>query len=706
MLPATFFIGATFPLAVRILARDEREAGAATARIYAWNTIGGIAGALLAGFLLLPKLGFGGSVKLAVGLNLALAMLTLAFVSKPRRERVAGVALALFALTVLYQPGRPQAVVSNYRFVGPLADPREIFYAVGRSATVLALEDGNRLWLFSNGLPEAAIAARGSAPLPASDHWLTALPVMARPDLETMLVVGLGGGVALEALPPSVQHVDVVELEEEILNANRQLARRRRRDPLADERINLVLNDARNALRMTDRSYDAIVSQPSHPWTAGASHLFTRDFMANVKDHLEPGGVFVQWMSADFLTEPLLRSLAATLLGEFENVRLYRPVPKILFFLASDAPLAVEQELARTGRPLRESQVHYHLIGMGSPEDLVAALSADDRGLREFARGAPIITDDHNLMATQSRSRGDGLTDAEVSALFVDDPLGNASSFVHRELADTLRFTYVARRLIADGQIERARALAEAVDDPATAQVILALLHQQEGATRAAEEAMHAALVANPENLEALYLLISNRLPELVADEPPAELRDLVARLSGSSLAVVRGLRHAARREWAALAQLEPDLALSNSNAQWYAEALRLRATWRTHAGQDRKRLAREALSLLDAALIMQDHFVLHLLRLQNAITLGDGHVIVASALRLVEHYENALREASTAGGSTGAAELVAMRQQFERVTRALGMDTSGQKSDRAGEVLVRAHRLDSALATAIDRRE
>jgi predicted membrane-bound spermidine synthase len=62
LLPATFFIGATFPLAVRILARDESEAGASTARIYAWNTVGAIAGAVLAGFVLIPALGYEGSI--------------------------------------------------------------------------------------------------------------------------------------------------------------------------------------------------------------------------------------------------------------------------------------------------------------------------------------------------------------------------------------------------------------------------------------------------------------------------------------------------------------------------------------------------------------------------------------------------------------------------------------------------------------------
>jgi spermidine synthase len=52
---------------------------------------------------------------------------------------------------------------------------------------------------------------------------------------------------------------------------------------------------------LADRRWDAIVSQPSHPWTAGASHLYTREFSALVHSRLSPGGVFVQWIGAAFV---------------------------------------------------------------------------------------------------------------------------------------------------------------------------------------------------------------------------------------------------------------------------------------------------------------------------------------------------------------------------------------------------------------------
>jgi hypothetical protein len=235
------FLGATFPLAVRVLARDENEAAIATARVYAWNTVGSIAGAIAAGFWLVPGLGFEGAVRLAVLANLGLAVACLACGARRITAPVGAVGVALIAAALVYHPARPEAVVSRTGFdFSPVVSPREIFYAVGRSSTVMLIEQDGQYHLLTNGLPEAAVAGLGSPPVTDAQKWLTALAVAARPDTESLLVVGLGGGVALEGVPPSVRRIDVIELEPEVIEANRRLSSRRDRDPLADPRVHVI----------------------------------------------------------------------------------------------------------------------------------------------------------------------------------------------------------------------------------------------------------------------------------------------------------------------------------------------------------------------------------------------------------------------------------------------------------------------------------
>jgi spermidine synthase len=688
MLPATVGIGATFPLAVRVLARDEREAGAGSARVYAWNTAGAIAGAILAAFWIIPGLGFEGAIRLAVCVNLGLALCTLAFVARPRPAWTAAAGLALLCTALFYRPARPEAVVSTTGFeIRELVAPRETFYAVGRSSTVMLLEQGGFHYLLTNGLPEAAVAARGSPPFRDAQQWLTALPVVARPDAQRMLVVGFGGGVALEGVPPSVQQVDVVELEPEVIRANRTLADRRSRDPLADPRVRVIENDARNALRLTAKTWDAIVSQPSHPWTAGASHLFTREFVQSAKTHLSPGGVFVQWMNSEFVTAPLLRSLAATLHAEFPHVRLYHPQARVLVFLASDAPLDLELELARTGRPLAGDASHYARLGMGSLEELLAALVMDPRGVATFARGAPLTTDDANPMATQSRSRADGLQLAQLDALFAPyDALLDPAGPIHARLGAAVDFACVARRIARLGQPARAEALARAVGDAATRARIEAQLHAARGEAEAELQALRAALAADSGDMQARYLL----LQALGPGAAPDELRAVLAGLEGPALAVVRAWQHASRRDWRALAELDGELAQSRATEVWYSEAARLRALWRANAAGGEAPLAREALGLLEPALVVADDaalFGLYQLRAQCAAAAGDADVLVESARDLVASVRANLERAGAGGSAPHPGQLALMRQTLDEVAVALAPDLPGGARERAAAV-------------------
>ena len=639
MLPATIFIGATFPLAVRILAQSEYEAGEATARIYAWNTVGAIVGAVLAGFVLIPALGFEGSIKLAVCVNLGLALWAAAFVSRPNYAWSGAAAAALLLVIAVWQPNRPQAVIGSGGFEGMVAEfLDELYFAVGRSSTVYLAETRGTFELRTNGLPEASVVVQGAPPMLHSQAWLTAMPVAARPEAESVLVIGFGGGVAVEGVPSSVEEIDVIELEQEVIAANRLLSGRRAIDPLADPRLNLVVNDARNALRLTDKTWDVIVSQPSHPWTAGASHLFTREFTGLVKDHLNPGGVFLQWMNSEFVDEDLLRTLAATVLDTFENVRVYAASGTVLLFLASDGPLDIERQVLRTGQPLTSDLLHYSYMGLNGADDFVAALALDERGVAEFARGAPLSTDDRNYMATHSRYLGDGLGVRQLTALLrPHDPLLERSGWIHRELGDDLNFPYIATRMLANGQIERAARLAETVTDPSTRALIAAIGFDFSGETESADNAVLQALRANPANVDALFQFAARELPDFARGAASEEARTVAARIGGAPAAVFQGWPLGAAQDWPALAALDGELARSNPTDIWYPEVVQLRADWRTKV-LDRPQYPFDALRMVDRALVISPTLDLYVLRAAAASALDDDATFVESG-RYVHGY-------------------------------------------------------------------
>ena len=88
---------------------------------------------------------------------------------------------------------------------------------------------------------------------------------------------------------------------------------------LSDPRTQLIIQDARAHLQLTDQSYDVIISEPSNPWMAGLAALFTRDFFALAKDRLTDEGVFVQWMHAYQMDWETFALVGRTFAGVFPN---------------------------------------------------------------------------------------------------------------------------------------------------------------------------------------------------------------------------------------------------------------------------------------------------------------------------------------------------------------------------------------------------
>ena len=286
LLPGAVAMGATFPFTVRILARNANDAARASGRVFAWNTFGAIIGALSAGYVVLPALRFAGMAAAVGAISLALALIA-ALIGRPRRRLFALLAIAGLLVLAVVQPAMPEAVLrysplSSRQLAGEI-----VYYGVGRGATVLLLERATSWQLLTNALPESAIETRWGRPsLYAVARWLSLLPIAARPKTRSLLVVGLGAGVTVQDIPASVEEIRVVEIEPEVVRANQRMADRRYNDPLADPRLQIHLSDTRGALQLTNRRFDAIVSQPSHPWTSGAPHLFTREFFAQVQKHL------------------------------------------------------------------------------------------------------------------------------------------------------------------------------------------------------------------------------------------------------------------------------------------------------------------------------------------------------------------------------------------------------------------------------------
>ena len=617
LLPGALFIGATFPFAVRILTARAEETGQASAKVYAWNTFGAIVGAVGTGFFLLPALEIDGTAQAAIATSALLAVIS-ASVHRPLRTVVLAGAVLLLAWVAVFPPATPWSVLRSSPLSGRQIEGEVAFFSVGRSSTVLLSEQPGLWRLTTNGLPESAITAKGARQGAFSiARWLSMLPVMSRPDSESALVIGLGAGITAAAVPASVDEVHVVELEPEVVKANRTLAGIRDADPLADPRLTLHINDARSLLHLSRRTFDVIVSQPSHPWTAGASHLFTREFFELVQSRLEPSGAFVQWIGLRFLDEDLLRSLLATLNEVFPYVEVFQPPPGgALLFLAGEQPLTLPEDLRRG---YASNQDAWWLLGYTSAESVLTARRLDAATSRTFGADAPVSRDLRNLFRTRSAKA----MRAPLGRRSLDELLRNEDPLLAQAREGRLKNPlFFVRALIQRKSFQRAGALADALIDETdrrTAQALL-LLHNQRRPQ--ARRALSQILRTNPQAEEALAALLLMEGQAVIQGRRPG-LEARVAESGGDALVVTEGWRLSALGDRLGLEGLEAGLASIAPASPFFNAATQLRIRWRQASG--RPDLAAEALHLFDGLLAMELRPNLKLLhRARLATAAGD----------------------------------------------------------------------------------
>ena len=655
ILPSTLFIGATFPLAVRIFSQNETDAPNASAKVYAWNTIGAIFGATLAGFFLIPLLKYSGAIQVAILANMVLVVLTLVFIASNLRENLSiKIASILFFICtfIFYSPSEPEKVIS----FSPLGGSQEVtsdavkYYDVGRSTTVLLFNQSNGFRLTNNGLPEAFITKKGelnSGRL--STQMLSILPVIANPEAKSMLVAGFGGGVVVENLPPSIEQVDVVELEPKVIEANQTIANVRKFDPLEDERVNIIYNDARNALHLTDnaKKYDIIVSQPSHPWTAGASHLYTKEYIQLVEDHLHESGVFLQWMNTSFVDPYLLKSLSATLADVFEHVRVYQLAPRALYFLASNQPIDFEQHIL-DGKSTVLNNDFYRSIGYSSVETFLASLVIHDDGLRKFSELGRVITDDFNILGTRSALAYEAQNSfkfEDIGNLFLENnPLFLEDSWVYTSHFEKLNFQQIIDELF----LSRQPILVDKVNEilnkkkPYFFKGLRSANLFRNGYKKQAISQVLEALDKYPNNQQFKYLLLTYVIDaEDIADitwfdSLPNEIKVHYDSLESSAKAVLQNRYYLKQENYVELQKADEDLKRVIPSDHWSNQAMQMRAFWKVKQARktNDSSLARESLDQLNEFILLRkphNPIWLHDLRLDAALIANEEEAFVNS---------------------------------------------------------------------------
>lgn len=263
------------------------------------------------------------------------------------RLDILGAIAGIVAFTVLSFFGLPPVawgLVVGLAFLG-LFDPISILQAVAAVGLIatLAIEsaDPNATWspyykitlerieesdaydIHVNGIPHQTTKST-AARLQSEPFYQLPYKRVPSNDLDDVLIVGAGTGsdVAI-ALQQGAARIDAVEIDPKLQSLGAKIHPDR---PYDDPRVDVFITDGRAFLEQSDKRYDLILFALPDSLTLVSgqsslrleSYLFTREAMAEAKEHLRDDGAFAMYNY--YREEWLVGRLAKTLSDVYGNV--------------------------------------------------------------------------------------------------------------------------------------------------------------------------------------------------------------------------------------------------------------------------------------------------------------------------------------------------------------------------------------------------
>ena len=482
LLPPAVFAGACLPAALRLVAVSPQLVGLDVGRLVALNTLGGILGSLLAGFVLLPHAGIQASLLIVSGCGLAGALVAL-LILPPARNRWRYGAATMLGVAWLAIP-----MATDVRVPADYLAPRAQLEAwtEGRASTLAAVHQADHLVLQIDRLWQGR---------DVRNHQIMAahVPALLHPDPRRVCVVGVGvGQTASRFLMHETEQLDCVDIDPDIFPF---IGDHFAADWLDDPRVRTVAEDGRTFVVHGRGVYDLISIEVGQTFRPGAATFYTREFYAAAAARLAPGGIVAQFVPLPFLDEAALRAVVATFIEVFPHSVLWYNTAELLLigggWQLDPARLARVETDQNLHADLAYSQwggTEFYLDHLGN---FLGGFLCGPEPLARLAAGAKPLRDSHPwLVYATRRARAESNLAAKLAPLLTELATSPAPL-----LTDT-----VDPDVLAAADRVRALNLADLV---AATHVSAADRRRAAGDLRGTVSELNQALRANPESAEA-----------------------------------------------------------------------------------------------------------------------------------------------------------------------------------------------------------
>ncbi len=408
-LPAAM-IGAVLPLWIRLLSEDHASLASQVGKLLTVNTLGGVVGVLVTGFVLMPGIGLRASIA-AIAIGLAGFAVAGAWLAKNSAGILTGLVL-MFGLvwTAIQGDDGWRHVLGSgiFRLRTPditsaVFDQRRklikiLYYEDAPDATV-SVETGvkklekEEIVLRINGKPDAS--SQGDL---STQYLLGHLPIMARPQSKNVFILGFGSGITAGAvLGHPVEKVTVAENCRPILRAAK-FFEPWNRGALTNSRTRICNDDARTVLKLSPDIYDVIISEPSNPWVAGIGSVFSSEFYELCASRLADGGVMAQWFHIYEMHDGIVNLVLRTFQSVFPFLEIWDSESGDIILLGSKKSWKSDPEVYAQLFARPQPRDDMGRIGIATPEAVWARQIASQRSSFAIAGEGPLQSDEFPVL--------------------------------------------------------------------------------------------------------------------------------------------------------------------------------------------------------------------------------------------------------------------------------------------------------------------
>src|SRR3989344_5382836 len=427
-IPCSIF-GIIFPLISNYILKMSKDLGKSMGVLYSINTIGGIFGAFFAGFIFIPFFGLKNSILVLSFMSFAIAIGAL-YISDVKIKKYLFKLVLIFIIILFVS----MSVPSEYG-LDELKDGVSMpYYDEGRSAAVSVIEDNRTEKTFYRLYIDNQEVAADTPVLALDSKILAHLPLLMHENPKKVLTVGFGsGGTSYSMLLHDLDRVDAVEIEEKVIEASK-FFKSLNHDVLKDKRLNIIIDDARSYLELTEEKYDVISTDVTNIRYYSNSNLYTKEYFELIKKRLNEEGVVSVWVPVSEISEEDQKILMNTFKEVFPHMSvwyMYHKLSHYLVYIGSEKELSINY--SNFERRFAQKNVKNDLEEVSVTQyNLLNALFLDSGGVKEYVKGSEIHTDDKPLLEFPDL-KDDGVYNFGVNIMAIYerkiDPLPYISGF-------------------------------------------------------------------------------------------------------------------------------------------------------------------------------------------------------------------------------------------------------------------------------------